>query len=218
MCTQDTLCWLVHVYPGYTLLTGSGTCIPWVHIADWYMYTLGTLCWLVHVYPGYTLLTGTYMHTLGTFADLYIHVYPGYTADWYIHTCILWVHFANWYMHAYPGYIRWPVHACIPWVHAVPGLFQLFMLVEGQCVYRGTVRALLPYFQAQGLHCPKYHNPADYGEYSFQSDHNLKTFLFPKTLRQAQDLHCSKYHKPADYGEYTFESNVTLRHLFFPKP
>ena len=51
-----------------------------------------------------------------------------------------------------------------PWVHVDDCLFQLFMLVEGQCVYRGTVRALLPYFHSQGLQCPKYHNPADYGK------------------------------------------------------
>ncbi|BFZ14373.1 hypothetical protein BsWGS_17412 [Bradybaena similaris] len=39
---------------------------------------------------------------------------------------------------------------------------HLFLLVDGQCIYRGTIRALLPYFEDQGMVCPNYHNPADY--------------------------------------------------------
>ncbi|CAL1537189.1 unnamed protein product [Lymnaea stagnalis] len=39
---------------------------------------------------------------------------------------------------------------------------HLYLLVDGQCIYRGTIRALLPYFKEQGLVCPNYHNPADY--------------------------------------------------------
>ncbi|CAG5117562.1 unnamed protein product, partial [Candidula unifasciata] len=39
---------------------------------------------------------------------------------------------------------------------------HLYLLVEGQCIYRGNIGALLPYFGSQGLVCPNYHNPADY--------------------------------------------------------
>ncbi|XP_005103127.1 ATP-binding cassette sub-family G member 1 isoform X2 [Aplysia californica] len=39
---------------------------------------------------------------------------------------------------------------------------HLYLMVEGQCIYRGPVRSMLPYFESQGLVCPNYHNPADY--------------------------------------------------------
>ncbi|KAK7495184.1 hypothetical protein BaRGS_00013594 [Batillaria attramentaria] len=68
---------------------------------------------------------------------------------------------------------------------------HLYMLVDGQCVYRGTVRALLPYFQAHNLHCPKYHNPADYvmevaaGEYGEDKVKQL--------MSAVQDGHCEPF-------------------------
>lgn len=38
------------------------------------------------------------------------------------------------------------------------------MLAEGNCIYRGTIPDLIPYLSTQGLMCPQYHNPADYGQ------------------------------------------------------
>lgn len=42
---------------------------------------------------------------------------------------------------------------------------HLYALTEGRCIYQGSIKGMLPYFEEQGLRCPPYHNPADYRKY-----------------------------------------------------
>ena len=42
---------------------------------------------------------------------------------------------------------------------------QLYMMAEGQCIYHGNIPGLVPFLNSQGLVCPPYHNPADYGSW-----------------------------------------------------
>lgn len=38
----------------------------------------------------------------------------------------------------------------------------LYMLTEGNCIYKGIIMGLVPFLSSVGPQCPSYHNPADY--------------------------------------------------------
>lgn len=39
---------------------------------------------------------------------------------------------------------------------------NVYMIADGMCIYNGSSEDTVPYLASVGLHCPKYHNPADY--------------------------------------------------------
>lgn len=39
---------------------------------------------------------------------------------------------------------------------------HLYAVADGKCIYQGSIKGLVPFLGELNLHCPPYHNPADY--------------------------------------------------------
>ncbi|KAF7379976.1 hypothetical protein HZH68_016924 [Vespula germanica] len=81
---------------------------------------------------------------------------------------------------------------------------QIYVLAQGNCLFQGSTKKLIPYLESMKLPCPIYHNPADYvielacGEYGEEqlktlingSDNGRKVQWFenPQALKDAKAL------------------------------
>lgn len=44
---------------------------------------------------------------------------------------------------------------------------KLYAVTQGNCIYQGPVKELVPFMSDHGLECPSYHNPADFREFKW---------------------------------------------------
>lgn len=85
---------------------------------------------------------------------------------------------------------------------------QLYTLADGQCVYQGSTRQLVPFLSTLGLDCPSYHNPASYIIEVACGEHGDNT----KRLVEAIENGCRDIRTPEDFANIKARNDVVQVH------
>lgn len=84
---------------------------------------------------------------------------------------------------------------------------QLYTLADGQCVYQGRTKQLVPFLSTLGLECPSYHNPASYVIEVACGEHGDHT---RKLVNAIENGH-KDIRSEADYGGIKIKNNEIVR-------
>lgn len=64
---------------------------------------------------------------------------------------------------------------------------KIYLLAQGQCVYQGSPKTLIPFLTSENFTCPKYNNPADYSEFALQKTLTAAKFSVEINCSQKRD-------------------------------